>query len=120
MGGPHGPAARSTPRQNGRGPTMRDSPASLASAVGVLADAAQKHARNPGRLHAVVDRLAFRIRGNDDLFTFCPRQGPLPLGGGTLWGLICEADPVSAGVLIRRLIGERVGEQFELSPPHQE
>lgn len=99
---------------------MRDSPASLASAVAVLADAAQKYAGNPGRLHAVVDRLAFRIRSDDDLFTFCPRHGPLPLGGGTLWGLICEADSVSAGVLIRRLIVERVGEEFDLSPPHQE
>jgi len=85
-----------------------------------LADAAQKHAGNPGRLHAVVDRLAFRIRSDDDLFTFCPRHGPLPLGGGTLWGLICEADSVSAGVLIRRLIVERVGEEFELAAPHQE
>lgn len=42
------------------------------------------------------------------------------MGGGTLWGVICEADPVSAGVLIRRLIVERIGEEVSLTPPHQE
>lgn len=103
-----------------RGPTARDSVASLSSTLAVLADAAQRHARHPGRLEAVIDRIKFRIRDVEDLFTFLPCHGPLPLGGGTIWGLICAADPVAAGVLIRQLFVERLGQEFDLAAWNKE
>mmetsp|Transcript_94746 Transcript_94746/g.182026 ORF Transcript_94746/g.182026 Transcript_94746/m.182026 type:complete len:617 (+) Transcript_94746:76-1926(+) len=103
-----------------RGPTARDSVASLSSALAVLADAAQRHARHPGRLVAVIDRIKFRIRDVEDLFAFLPCHGPLPPGGGTIWGLICTADPVAAGVLIRQLFVERLGQEFDLAAWNKE
>ncbi|CAE8719566.1 unnamed protein product, partial [Polarella glacialis] len=87
----------------------------LASCLAVLAEAAREHAERPELLHEVADRVAFRIRATEDIFRFLPSKAGLPFGGGTLWGLICESPPLVAGVLIRRLFVERVGEDFPLT-----
>eukprot|EP00811_Abedinium_folium_P017482 NODE_2640_length_2174_cov_8.416219.p1 GENE.NODE_2640_length_2174_cov_8.416219~~NODE_2640_length_2174_cov_8.416219.p1 ORF type:complete len:627 (-),score=195.78 NODE_2640_length_2174_cov_8.416219:292-2106(-) len=103
-----------------RGSAVRGSQAALSSALDVLADAAERHADDPGRLHSTLDRIAPRIRDTEDLFKFCPSHGVLPLGGGTIWGLICESQPIVAGVLIRKLLVERLGEELSLSERHQD
>eukprot|EP00929_Paragymnodinium_shiwhaense_P079205 TRINITY_DN41208_c0_g1_i1.p1 TRINITY_DN41208_c0_g1~~TRINITY_DN41208_c0_g1_i1.p1 ORF type:complete len:616 (-),score=134.30 TRINITY_DN41208_c0_g1_i1:34-1881(-) len=92
-------------------PAPRTSATIVGSALEVFADAAQRHAQNPGRFQAVVDRTAHRVQGIEELFLFCPSRGPLPVGGGTLWGLICESPPIISAILLRRLVTERLGDK---------
>lgn len=83
--------------------------ASLASTLSVLAEARETHAGEPARFQAVVDRMSFRVLCVEDLFRFAPSSTPgeVPPGGGTLWGFICESEPLPAGILIRRFWVER-------------
>lgn len=93
----------------------RRSQASLASTLAVLAESASRHADHPGRLQEAVDRVAFRIRDVEDFFRFCPSQGDVPPGSGTIFGLASASPALVAGVLIRRLFTERMGDEFELT-----
>jgi len=95
------------------------SAASVASTLASLAEAAQRYANDPARMAFAVDRVAFRIREDEDLFKFCPSHADLAAGGGTIWGLVCESPPVIAGIMIRRLLTDRLGdEDVQLATRH--
>eukprot|EP00933_Yihiella_yeosuensis_P074805 TRINITY_DN8385_c0_g1_i1.p1 TRINITY_DN8385_c0_g1~~TRINITY_DN8385_c0_g1_i1.p1 ORF type:complete len:710 (+),score=137.13 TRINITY_DN8385_c0_g1_i1:101-2230(+) len=93
----------------------KSSPERLSSALAVLAAASLRFSDEPEKLHDAADRIAFRITKMQDLFHFCPTKTGVPLGGGTIWGLICASPPLVAGVLIRRLFVESMGDEFPLT-----
>jgi len=113
---------RKCPAGTGAGGSQQQRITHLVSTLQVLADGVKLYGNNPARLHDVIDRLAFRICETEDLFQFChgPTVADLPVGGGTIWGLICETPSVPAGVLIKRFLVERLGDEFVLEERYQD